>query len=259
MQLIDSHCHLDVEAFAQDREAVLQRAQQNGVSTIVVPGIQANSWDALLQCCDRYTGLYPALGLHPVFLAQHQVTDIALLEAKLEQHAVVAVGEIGLDYFVSGLDHADQQLIFEAQLELARNTHHPVILHVRKAHDAILSTLQRIQVVGGICHAFNGSLQQAQRYIELGFKLGFGGMLTFERSVKLRSLAKALPLESLVLETDAPDMTVMQHRGERNSPEYLPHCLTALADVREEDEMTLARVTSENVRTVLNLDAQQLV
>jgi len=255
MELIDSHCHLDVAAFADDREAVIQRARHQGVSGMIVPGIQSAGWAALLAVCRDHTGLYPALGLHPVFLAQHTADDTAALQAMLERHAVVAVGEIGLDYFVKGLDRTRQQSLFEAQLSLARAAGLPVILHVRKSHDAVLATLQRMPVCGGICHAFNGSLQQAARYIELGFKLGFGGMLTFERSAKLRALARELPAESLVLETDAPDMTVAQHRGARNSPAYLPYCLAALAEVRETGPEMLAQITTANVREVLNLPA----
>lgn len=255
MELIDSHCHIDVADFDGDREAVLQRARQLGVSAIVVPGICAADWGTLLALCSRHPGLYPALGLHPVFLQQHAAGDIDVLQGLLAEHRVVAVGEIGLDFYVEGLDRAAQQALFEAQLEVARDARLPVILHVRKSHDAVLETLRRIPVRGGICHAFNGSLQQAARYIEMGFRLGFGGMLTFERSVKLRALARELPVEALVLETDAPDMTVAQHRGERNSPEYLPYCLAALARARDADAEELARITAANTREVLNLDA----
>ena len=255
MELIDSHCHIDVADFDDDREAVLQRARELGVTGLVVPGICAADWGTLLALCSSHAGLFPALGLHPVFMQQHAAGDVDTLQGLLEEHAVVAIGEIGLDYFVSGLDRASQQSLFEAQLAVARDANLPVILHVRKSHDAVLETLRRIPVRGGICHAFNGSLQQAARYIEMGFRLGFGGMLTFERSVKLRALARELPVEALVLETDAPDMTVAQHRGERNSPEYLPYCLSALASVRGADTEELARITTANTREVLNLDA----
>ena len=172
----------------------------------------------------------------------------------LDDRRLVAVGEIGLDYYVDGLDRDRQQQLFEAQLKIARAADLPVILHVRKAHDDVLSTLKRVRVRGGICHAFNGSLQQAGQYMDLGFRLGFGGMLTYERSSRLRGLAGALPLEMLVLETDAPDMTVARHRGERNSPEYLPDCLAALAAVRGETEQHVANVTTANARAVLRLD-----
>jgi TatD DNase family protein len=253
MELIDSHCHLDAADFDADRQAVLQRARRNGVAAIVVPGVHAAGWAALWQLCRAEPGLYPAFGLHPVFLQQHTAADLPALQAWLERHPPVAIGEIGLDYAVEGLDRTAQQSLFEAQLTIARDAGLPVILHVRKSHDQVLATLKRLRVCGGICHAFNGSLQQASQYQALGFRFGFGGMLTFERSRKLRALAKALAAESIVLETDAPDMTVVQHRGERNSPEYLPQCLAALAAVRGESEEELARITSANVREVLPL------
>ena len=254
MELIDSHCHLDVSDFDADRHAVLQRARRNGVAGFVVPGIHSAGWNTLWQVCRAEHGLYPAFGLHPVFLQQHTAADLQALQALLEQHPPVAIGEIGLDYAVDGLDRAEQQTLFEAQLRIARDAGLPVILHVRKSHEQVLATLQRIRVCGGICHAFNGSLQQASLYHDLGFRFGFGGMLTFERSSKLRALAKALAADSIVLETDAPDMTVVQHRGERNSPEYLPYCLAALAGVRDEGEEELARITTANAREVLSLD-----
>jgi len=253
MELVDTHCHLDLPAFDADRTTVLQRCRDSGVNRIVVPGVQASGWDNLWKCCATETNLYPALGLHPVYLEQHADEDLNALESQLAEHRPVAIGEIGLDYYLKDLDQARQQDLLEAQLEIARAADLPVILHVRKAHDRMLATLKRIRVRGGIAHAFNGSLQQAAQYIELGFKLGFGGMLTFERSSKLRALAKALPLESIVLETDAPDMSVAQHRGERNSPEYLPFCLAALAEVREADPQVIARQTTANARGVLAL------
>ena len=254
MELIDTHCHLDVAEFDADRQAVLARARANGVTAIVIPGVTAPGWDCLWRFCTAEPGLYPALGLHPVYLDQHEAADLATLEILLADRRPVAVGEIGLDYLVMELDRERQQVLFEAQLALARDAGLPVLLHVRKAHDAVLATLRRIRVPGGIAHAYNGSLQQAQQYIELGFKLGFGGMLTYERSRRLRQLARALPVESIVLETDAPDLTVAQHRGMRNSPEYLPYCLTALAEVRGESRDELARQTSANARAVLGLD-----
>ncbi len=254
MDLIDTHCHLDVAEFDADRQAVLARARAGGVKAIVVPGVLARSWDDLWNFCATDPGLYPALGMHPVYLDRHTDAGLQQLEDRVGRQRPVAIGEIGLDYYVTGLDRDRQQRLFEAQLEIARAAGLPVILHVRKAHDAVLATLKRIRVRGGICHAFNGSLQQAGQYLELGFRLGFGGMLTFERSSRLRGLARALPLEALVLETDAPDMTVAQHRGERNSPEYLPYCLAALAAVRGEPEQQVAERTTATARAVLGLD-----
>lgn len=254
MELIDTHCHLDVDEFDADRTAVLARARAAGVGDIVIPGVLARTWDGLWELCASDPGLYPALGMHPVYLDQHADADLDRLQGWIARRRPLAIGEIGLDYFVEGLDRDRQQQLFEAQLAIARTANLPVILHVRKAHDVVLATLKRVRVPGGICHAFNGSLQQASQYLELGFRLGFGGMLTYERSSRLRSLAAQLPLEALVLETDAPDMTVAQHHGERNSPEYLPYCLAALATVRGEPEQQVASVTTANARAVFGLD-----
>lgn len=253
MELVDTHCHLDIEAFDGDREQVLRRTRACGVTRMVVPGVNADRWPGLLQLCEHEDGLYPALGLHPVYLCQHRPQDVKLLAQLIEQHRPLAVGEIGLDYFVRDVDHGQQQALFEAQLMVAREAGLPVILHVRKAHDQVLATLRRIRVKGGTAHAFNGSLQQARQYRDLGFMLGFGGMLTYERSRRIRSLAAQLPLDAMVLETDAPDMTVAAHHGQRNSPEYLPDCLQALADIRDEDPEQVARQTTANACSVLGL------
>jgi len=255
MELIDTHCHLDVAAFDADRRQVLDRARQQGVRRMVIPAVDAGHWDGLIQLCQSEQALYPALGLHPVYLQAHMRADIEALEPEIEKWRPVAVGEIGLDYFVRELDREKQQDLFEAQLEVARNAGLPVILHVRKAHDQVLSTLRRIRVSGGTAHAFNGSLQQARQYIDMGFKLGFGGMLTYQRSKRIRRLAEELPVDAIVLETDAPDMVVADHRGERNSPEYLPDCLRALAEVRNEDADFLARQTTLNACRVFSLPA----
>lgn len=252
MEIIDSHCHLDVVDFDADRDTVLADCRAQGVSRIVVPGIVAPGWDKLLQVCRQHKGLYPALGLHPVYVDEHGADDLKILEQCLvDASDVVAVGEIGLDFFLVDLDRQRQIELFEAQLAIAQTAALPVILHVRKAHDQVVSILKRFRPKGGIVHAFNGSLEQAQQYIGLGFKLGFGGMITYERSRKLRSLAKQLPLESLVLETDAPDMSGQPCRGQRNSPQYLPQYLAVLAEVRGEPAEHVAAVTTQNAMAVL--------
>ena len=253
MILLDTHCHLDVDDFDADRSAILERCRAAGITRIVVPAIHAAGWGKLLDLCHQETALYPALGLHPVFIDSHRDVDLMLLEEKLAVEDPLAVGEIGLDYFLTELDPQRQQEIFEAQLHIAREARLPVILHVRKAHDQVLAALRRIRVAGGIAHAFNGSLQQAQQYLDLGFKLGFGGTLTYDRSTKIRQLAHDLPLEAIVLETDAPDMVVSQHRGERNSPEYLPEILAALVEIRQEDASSLAEQTTLNACKVLGI------
>ena len=262
LQLIDTHCHLDISDFDVDRTQVLSRSRVAGVAAIVVPSIDAAGWDGLLDLCagesDRTPRLYPALGLHPVYLHRHRDADLAALEQALDEpregHRPVAVGEIGLDFHDPALDPGRQQALCAAQLALARAARLPVLLHVRKAHEDMLRLLRNAGVVGGIAHAFNGSLEQARRYIDLGFKLGFGGMLTFERSSRLRRLARELPIEAIVLETDAPDLTVASHRFERNSPEYLPEVLAALAQVRDTAPEQLAAQTTTNARAVLGLN-----
>jgi TatD DNase family protein len=254
--LVDTHCHLDVDAFAADREEVLDRARAAGVNAIVVPAIAAAGWPDLLALCRRHTDLYPALGLHPVAIDAHDDADIGRLEGVIVDHRPLAVGEIGLDAVVGADQMPRQRALFVRQLEVARSAELPVLLHVRKAHDEVLSALHRAGLHrGGIAHAFNGSLEQAKRYIDLGFCLGFGGMLTFERSTRLRRLAEALPLDAIVLETDAPDLTVASHRYQRNSPEYLPEVLAALAEVRAADPADVARQTTANAQSVLGLPA----
>ncbi len=253
MQLVDTHCHLDFPVFDADRAAVIDSARRAGVTQIVVPGVDAARWPKLMALCAAHAGLHPALGLHPGFLARHRREHLQALETALEAHRPLAVGEIGLDYFIENPDRDAQKRLLEAQLAIAANAGLPVLLHVRKAHDDVLQLLRRRRGCGGIAHAFNGSLQQGKKYFELGFRLGFGGMLTYERSRKLRKLAAELPLEAIVLETDAPDMAVASHHGERNSPQYLPECLAALAEVRGQDPEELARRTTANAAATLGL------
>ena len=252
MEITDTHCHLDVAEFDFDRDDVLSRCRDMGISKIIIPAIESSTWSNLLDLCNSEDGLYPALGLHPVFINQHQDNDLVKLEELLEKVSPVAIGEIGLDFYIKELNKQKQLDLFEAQLLIAKKYELPVILHVRKAHDQVLQLLSKIKVKGGFCHAFNGSLQHAEKYIGLGFKLGFGGTLTYENSTKIHALAKALPLESIVLETDAPDMVVESHRGERNSPEYIVDALSALAKIKNESVEFIAKQTAHNAAEIIN-------
>lgn len=251
MHLIDTHCHLDIAAFDEDRDAVVVAAKANGVEKIIVPAINYARWDSLLSICAQYEGIYPALGLHPVFIDDHTQEHLDALPKYIEQHQPIAVGEIGLDFFVKELDKTKQIDYVTQQLEVARQYDLPVILHVRKAHAEMIKLLQEAKVKGGICHAFNGDLAQAYKYIDLNFKLGFGGMITYERSVKLRKLATELPIESIVLETDAPDMPVLKHQGERNSPAYLPDVFNILSELRKTNKEKLELQLIENFKKVV--------
>ncbi len=251
MSLVDTHCHIDVEDFEHDREAVLQRAERVGVTKIVVPGFEATRFGRLLEIC-RVNRLYPALGLHPIYLERHQPSHIQELERLVAEHCPVAIGEVGLDYFVADPDERGQQRLFEIQVRIAEAAGLPLLLHIRKAHDPVLAILRRVRFSrGGVAHAFNGSLQQAEQFVGLGFKLGFGGVMTYDRARKIRGLARTLPLSALVLETDAPDLPPARHHGERNSPENLPLILHTLAELRGDDPDVVAAATTRNAETVI--------
>jgi len=253
MDLIDSHCHLDLPEFDADRTEIIAQCRAFGMTDMIVPAIGRDRWDRLLEVTAAESILHPALGLHPMFLEQHENEHLDLLEGYVEQHRPLAMGEIGLDYFQKGSDRDRQRFLFSAQLDIARAHGLPVILHVRKAHDDVLDMLQRAKVPGGIAHAFNGSMHQARRYISLGFKLGFGGALTYERATRLRQLVKEVPLQAVVLETDAPDMAPYSHRGERNSPAHLPLILDAMAELRGINREVLARISAQNARRIFGL------
>lgn len=253
MRIIDTHCHLDFDEFAPDRDEVLTRARSKGICEFVIPAVKKSTWDSLIVMCAQSKDMHYALGLHPVFVADHDLKHVDDLRNYVSQHQPVAIGEIGLDFHDKSLQVDKQMELFELQLQLACDVRLPVILHARKAHEDVLGCLKKFPVVGGIVHAFNGSLQQAERYQECNFKFGFGGMLTYERSSKLRKLASELPIDSIVLETDSPDMAVEQHQGERNSPEYLSYCLQALATVKEMPIEEIANQTTQNAREVLCL------
>ena len=246
MRIIDTHCHLDFTAFDDDRDAVFQRARENGLIGFIIPAVKRVSWNALITLCEDYDDVNYALGMHPIFIREHELADVGLLRKLAQSSHPIAIGEIGLDYYDKSLELEKQLKFFKQQLAVACDMQLPVILHVRKAHEDVLECLSEYPIIGGVVHAFNGSMQQADRYMALNFKFGFGGMLTYERSTKLRALAKNLPLESIVLETDSPDMTVQAHRGQRNSPEYLPQCLAALAEVRGLNIEAIAEQTTQN-------------
>ncbi|HEX9802773.1 MAG TPA: TatD family hydrolase [Gammaproteobacteria bacterium] len=253
MDLFDTHCHLDVPEFAADRDAVLARTRAAGVSRMVVPAVDAAGWPELVALCRKEEGLFPALGMHPIYIERHRDEQVDELRYWIERERPVAIGEIGLDFFIEETDRERQQAIFEAQLAVAEAYRLPVLLHVRKAHDQVLQILKRFNLPGGIAHAFNGSLPQAEQYLALGFRFGFGGMLTYERSSKIRKMAQTLPLESIVLETDAPDMSPASHHGERNSPEYLPEVVQHLAALRGMEVAEVAASTTANALKLFGL------
>ena len=248
---IDTHCHLDAAEFSADRDAVAAAAVAAGVTKIVVPAVEVANFAAVRQCCQRYPGCLPAYGIHPMYTPQATDADLDVLRDWLQRERPVAVGEIGLDHFVEGLDPARQLHLFVEQLKLAREFDLPVLLHVRRAVDPILRELRRIGVRGGIAHAFNGSRQQAEMFIALGFKLGFGGAMTWPRATRLRTLAATLPLESMVLETDAPDIPPDFVGRGRNEPAFLPRIAQTLSELRAQPVDEIAKNTSQNATNIL--------
>ncbi|WP_374349732.1 TatD family hydrolase [Chitinimonas sp.] len=248
--LIDTHCHLDAPEFDADRDEVVSRAESAGVGQIVVPAITEATFDATLSMRERY-GCPVALGLHPIYERAHRHAHLLRLRTLLEAQRPIAVGEIGLDFFVEGLDATRQTELFAEQLKLARDFDLPVLLHVRKSQDQVLKQLRRFGVTKGIAHAFNGSPQQADAYIRQGFKLGFGGTLTFERALNIRRLACDLPLEAIVLETDAPDIPPEWAYRQRNEPAYLGRIAEQLAMLRGISVDKLVLATGDNARQVL--------
>ncbi|MBH3341832.1 TatD family hydrolase [Pseudomonas mendocina] len=251
MRLIDTHTHLDFPDFDADRDEVLARSRALGVQRMVVLGVYQANWQRLWRLVEANEGLFAALGLHPVYLDDHQPQHLAELRdwlGKLAGHGkLCAIGEFGLDYYLAELDRERQQELFEAQLELAVAFELPVLLHVRRAHAATIATLKRFRPThGGIIHAFAGSYEEAREYIKLGFRLGLGGAATWPQANRLRKVVAQLPLESIVLETDAPDMAPAMHPNQRNSPEYLTDICAELAALRGVTPEELATASSRN-------------
>lgn len=249
--LIDTHCHLDAAEFDADRDAVYGEALAGGVERIVIPAVAVDCFARVKSAVARYPDCVAAYGIHPLYVKQHDESDIAVLRDWVAQETPVAIGEIGLDFYVADSDPARQEFFLVEQLKLAREFDLPVLLHVRRAVDAVLKQLRRIRVRGGIAHAFNGSRQQADEFLKLGFALGFGGAMTFSGSTRIRKLAATLPPEAIVLETDAPDMSPAWLGGARNTPGELSRIADVLAELRGASRGELLALTSSNARRVI--------
>lgn len=253
MVLVDTHCHLDVAEFAGDREAVVRRARAVGVHAQVVPAIDHAGWPGLKQACGSDPGLHPAYGLHPMFLSMHDDAHLAALEAWIERERPVAVGECGLDYFVDGLDRDRQAHYFDAQLAIARRHGLPVIVHARRAVEAVIQAFRRHPGVRGVVHSYAGSVEQARQLWDLGIHLGIGGPVTYPRANTVRAVAATVPVEQLLLETDAPDQPLCAHRGERNEPARLPEVCDVVAGLRGMPSEALASATTSNAVALFGL------
>ena len=253
MRLVDSHSHFDAPEFDADRGAALARARAAGIDAQVLPAVEAASWPKLKAVCAEFRGLYPAYGLHPMYLAEHRPEHLDELRDWIQRERPVAVGECGLDYFVEGLDADAQQFYFDAQLQLAREFDLPVVVHARRAVDAVIAAIRKVGGLRGVVHSFSGSAEQAAQLHKLGFLLGIGGPVTYERANRLRGIVATMPLEQLLLETDSPDQPDAGHRGERNEPAYLTKVLEVVATLRDVPQEDVASATSANAQRLFNL------
>jgi len=275
-RFIDSHCHLDADEFKFDLNEMRERARQQGVDLCLIPSVDKNNFKDVRDLAHRFNDLY-ALGTHPLYTLGAAVEDIAVLREHLanafqgldhsssKDPLLVAVGEIGLDGAVKSLDWQRQVYFFEQQLKVALDFDLPVVLHVRQAVDFVLKGLRKFKVKGGIAHAFNGSLQQAEQFIAMGFKLGLGGALTYPRALHLRKLARELPAESIVLETDSPDIVPVWgyvnallraggHPQGRNEPCELPRIAQEIADIRGVPLDSMMKLSTSNFLNIFNLN-----
>lgn len=252
MRFIDSHCHLDDGEFDRDRDEVIARARAAGVAQII-PAVDAEGWPKLRDICAQQADLFPAYGLHPLLLGKHRPQHLEALGHWLENEKPVAIGECGLDFFVDGLEPGEQQRYFQGQLELARQFDLPVIVHARRAMDAVLMAIRRVGKLRGVVHSFSGSPEQARQLWKLDFLIGLGGPVTYERAQRLRRIAADMPLDRLVLETDAPDQPDAAIRGERNEPARLPVICRTIARLRNESEESVAEAARRNAATLFGL------
>jgi TatD DNase family protein len=256
---IDTHCHLDAGEFGEQGSATAARAAQAGVARIVVPSVEVRNFSVVAQLAKATPGCHYALGIHPMCVERAEACDLdrlrSVIESAIDDERFVAVGEIGLDFFVpqlrEGVLREKQEHFYSEQLKIARDFGLPVLLHVRRSQDIILKYLRRIAVRGGIAHAFNGSRQQAETFIGLGFKLGFGGEMTYTRSLQIRRLASELPLDAIVLETDAPDIPPAWEQPGHNTPEHLPRIGAVFAELRGLTPEQAADATTANAHAVL--------
>lgn len=244
--LYDSHCHLDAPEFDADRDGVRARARAAGVVRQLVPAVARSGWAKLRDLCAADAGLRPAYGLHPMYLDQHAPEDLEALAAWLARERPAAVGECGLDFFAEGLDPETQRRYFRGQLALARRFDLPVVLHARRAVDEVVAQLRAVGGLRGVVHSWSGSPEQARQLFAMGFCLGIGGPVTYPRANRLRSLVAAMPIEFLLLETDAPDQPGAGHRGQRNEPARLTEILRTVAALRGEPEAAVAEATRAN-------------
>ncbi|CNB82682.1 putative metalloenzyme [Yersinia frederiksenii] len=256
LYFVDTHCHFDFPPFSGAEKISLESAAQANVRQIIVPAVSAAYFQRIVDLAANYPPLFAALGLHPLYIAQHQEVDLALLASSLADKTdkLVAVGEIGLDLYMDEPQLPRQLALLHAQLKLARQHDLPVILHSRRSHDQLAAALRKITLPRtGVVHGFAGSLAQAQAFIRLGYYIGVGGTITYERAQKTRNVMAALPLSALLLETDAPDMPLAGFQGQPNRPERAEQVFAVLCELRPEAPQEIAAQLLENSQRLFQL------
>ncbi len=250
---IDSHTHIDFPDFDQDLDRVLNDASYAGIEHIIVSATTAQRWGKIKKIVDKYPQCHAAYGLHPMFMSEHKGQYIDELTQWVETEKPVAIGEIGIDFFIENPDKEGQVTLFIEQLKIADAFTLPVIIHARKSLDIILKHLRQFPNVTGSIHSFSGSEQQAQQCIDLGFYLGFGGPITYSRATRLRKLVTQLPLDCMLIETDSPDQPDASHFSKRNEPAYLPNIATMIAELRGITVEEVAKITHFNAQSLFKL------
>lgn len=253
---VDTHCHFDFPPFTGAEAESLAMAERAGIRQIIVPAVSSDRFQGIVRLAQQHSPLYAALGLHPLYIAQHQDADIELLDRFLTQrdNKLVAVGEIGLDLYMEQPQFERQQRLLKAQFSLAKRENLPVILHSRRSHDQLAAMLRQARLPAtGVVHGFAGSLSQAQAFVKLGFAIGVGGTISYERAQKTRRVMAQLPLSCLLLETDAPDMPLQGFQGQPNRPERAAAVFDVLCELREESPEQIATALLENTRRVFSL------
>ncbi len=253
VHLIDSHCHLDFEVFDNDRIEVLQRAKDNNISDIVIPGTEKIFWDRIKQLCENQPQLHACYGLHPYWVNKKNTQDIHALDSYIESNRPVALGECGLDFRPQQADKNTQLYFFEVQLNIANNHRLPLVIHSVKATETVIQMIKKFNNLSGMIHSYSGSTEQARQLIDLNFYISLGGSVTYEHAKKIRKVAKEIPLSSLLLETDSPDQPDQKNSGKRNEPAYLINTLDVLSELRDEQREIIAQQTTLNAKTLFNI------
>ena len=251
--LIDCHCHLDFDAFDSDRSTVIARANDNGIRQIVVPGVKHAYWERIRNLCDTSTQLHACYGLHPYFADEHNDDDLLQLQHWVSRHDCVAVGECGLDYRKHQADRQLQLRFFEAQLDIANSCNRPVVIHSVRATEDAIRAIKQYPDLRGMIHSYSGSYEQAMQLIDMGFFISLGGAITYDNARRLRTTAAKIPLDFILLETDAPDQPDAAHARQRNEPAYLLNVLECLTELRDDSAEEIAEQTTANARALFDI------